>query len=812
MNRAGDRRDGVTTSAPFPSVLGRYHLLEELSENSVGVLHLARLEGPKGFQRWSAVRRVHPHLAGDLAFIQDFYDAARAAASVRHPNVEATLDVGETDGTHWVALEYLHGERVAHLVSRAEIAETGVAWDVACRIIGQAALGLDAMHVSHDTRGPPFELTHARLTPRQIFVSYEGETKVLEACVPRRASATLSSDGLPYMSPEQLLGEPADRRSDVFALGVVLWEMCAGRRLFLGDDDDATRDLLEKHVVPRLETKVRGLPRRVDEIIALALAIQPRHRFSTALDLAHALDEALVAESLVVTDYDAGRYMKALFADRFAAREERLRRAADATEIFSRASLPSSMRSPRASIPPPSLPPERLKRTALPLPIPAPAPTTRDVHEMPTVEGLVADSFRLEDSNEVHTSVMGEAERALLLDAANPQHAKTDENEIATAQISGLDYDENNEDEQTVADPDYAAHRQEYVPAPIAKREPTPVAKREREREPAPIAKRERVREPAPVSKRESVRAPDPEMYPPVSTVVSPPPSMAPARRAAPVFEREAERTDDRPAFQRPQQPVAPYESDRPPTVEINATPPPMSAVDAAQMTRASDGYLRLPPPNYPSSFPPPAPLPPTAQTYMIQPKTPRELSLVAWLFAFAIAVGGLALIYESWSRSQTAATQNPGDTVTPATATVPTALVTAQSTSTTVNPQDLPQSTTGVVSPPPTRGPHTPIRGGGGGARKPAPPPPITHQIVDPMPVPVPVGGSGFLTVICTPACDDVLDGSSSLGPSPVFKAQVRSGPHKITMKTTDPAVTKSVTVSVPTDDTAVVKQAMGE
>ncbi|MEO8796657.1 MAG: protein kinase, partial [Polyangiaceae bacterium] len=321
MNRANDRSDPPSA---HPLMLGRYRLLEELSENGVGVLHLSRLDGPNGFLRWAAVRRVHPHLASDSVYVRDFYDAVRASASIRHPNVEATLDVGETDGTLWVASEYLNGERAAHLVSRAEIAETGVAWDVASRIIGQAALGLDAVHASHLQRGAPPELTHGRLTPRQLFVSYEGETKILEACVPRRVSG-ISSDVLPYMAPEQVWGEPTDRRADVFALGVVLWEMCAGRRLFLGDDDDATRSLLDKHHVPRLETHVRGMPARVDEVIALALAEDPRHRYPTTIDLAHALDEALAGASLVVTDYDTGRYMKALFADRFAAREERLR-------------------------------------------------------------------------------------------------------------------------------------------------------------------------------------------------------------------------------------------------------------------------------------------------------------------------------------------------------------------------------------------------------------------------------------------------------------------------------------------------------
>ncbi|MEO8877578.1 MAG: hypothetical protein ABI461_18435, partial [Polyangiaceae bacterium] len=125
----------------------------------------------------------------------------------------------------------------------------------------------------------------------------------------------------------------------------------------------------------------------------------------------------------------------------------------------------------------------------------------------------------------------------------------------------------------------------------------------------------------------------------------------------------------------------------------------------------------------------------------------------------------------------------------------------------------DLPQSATGVVSPFPTHPPKGTRPQSHPITRKPfTPPPPVTHDDPVTLPPPAVAGGSGFLTVICTPACDDVLDGNASLGPSPVFKAQVRSGPHKITMKTIDPPSTKSVTVTVPTDDTFVVKQSMGD
>ncbi len=754
-------------------MLGRYRLLEELSENGVGVLHLSRLDGPNGM-RWAAVRCVHPHLASDPVYVRDFYDAVRASASIRHPNVEATLDVGETDGTLWVASEYLNGERAAHLVSRAEIAETGVAWDVACRIIGQAALGVDAIHAAHLQRGAPLELTHGRLTPRQLFVSYEGETKILEACVPRRVSG-ISSDVLPYMAPEQVWGEPTDRRADVFALGVVLWEMCAGRRLFLGDDDDATRALLDKHHVPRLETHVRGMPARVDEVIALALAEDPRHRYPTAIDLAHALDEALVGESLVVTDYDTGRYMKALFADRYAAREERLRRAADATEIFHRSTLPSSRPPPAAlapvsrrnSIPPPQLPPKRR--------IPSAPETIRDlesVHEAKTVEGISLENYL--ESNENPTAILSEKERKFLLAESTPERATTDESETAIhrgAQPS-MEFIDSTEI-QAVKGP--TAHLE--LADIMDDEEPAPEAffrtgENETNIGPAPMAAALPV--PAAVVRQGGYRGRISSIPPPSSGAL-----------------------------------------EQPPTVEINATPPPMSAVDAANYVNdpahyASDGFFRAAPPR--TSYPPPPPMPHAGQTYMIPPvKTKTELSTVMWLFVLACLAVCVALVFDVWSRSNNARANQVMESVPPAVASSPAALTTAPPPSGVVNASDLPMATTGVV--PHTKGPKSPPTVHTVPHPHPrAPSPPVTHDVA-PRPTPTPVaasGGTGLLTVICTPACDDVLDGNTSLGPSPVFKAQVKAGTHKITLKTNDPPASKVVSVTVPVDDTTVLKQQM--
>ena len=508
-------------------------------------------------------------------------------------------------------------------------------------------------------------------------MSYEGETKVLEACVPRRASSTMSSDVLPYMAPEQVLEEPFDRRADVFALGVVLWELCAGRRLFLGDDDDQTRELIERHRVPRLETKIRGLPARVDEIIALALAIDPRHRYQSAQDLALAIDEALAGEQLVVTDYDAGRYMKALFADRFAAREDRLHRAADATEIFSRAKLSSSIPPPRRpSIPPPQAPPRKKQS------IPDAPNTIRDVHETPTVEGISMDRYLVE-SNENPTSIMSDEERKILVAEANPTKATTDENETALhrgARSPSLEFIDSTEiqqvDHRTVhldVDPD----EEEEAPEAFYRTGETNIG-------PTPA--------PAGLPPPSIVRHASEEMYAvPASRPVSP-------------------MTDEYNA-----------RMDRVPTVEINATPPPMNAVDAARM--AHEGILHIapsshPPGMYPAQMMPPTrpPVPMAAQTFMIQPKQTSELQTVVWLFVFALAAGCAVIAYDRLSRPSGATSAQTVETVPPATTVLPVPSSSSSAGGTSINPRDLPAST-GVISPqarPPRGGSHSGSHGGG--------------------------------------------------------------------------------------------------
>lgn len=321
---------------PEVQLLGRHHVLSVLSEDELGTVNLARLEGPSGFQRWVALRIVNRELARDPKFKEAFYSAARFGGQVSHANVANTLEVGETNGTLWMAQEYLHGEPLGDVMQRAREYEMPLPWDIACRIASDIALGVDALHEVRRPGGERLAIVHGRLAPHQIVVTYDGKTKVLGVPVGGAERAPGAREQ-PYMAPEIEAGAPPTTRSDIYAVGVLLWELVSGRALFAGTSDTDTRAKIRAHQVPALKPMSLGCPERVDKIVQRAIAVDEKKRFPTARELGQALQAALVSEALVVTDDDVGRYVLKLFGDTFEEREDRLRSASEVTEEIGRA-------------------------------------------------------------------------------------------------------------------------------------------------------------------------------------------------------------------------------------------------------------------------------------------------------------------------------------------------------------------------------------------------------------------------------------------------------------------------------------------
>jgi serine/threonine-protein kinase len=327
--------------------LGRYRVVDEIGIGGMASVHLARMDGPGGFQKWVAIKRIHPHLLEDETFVNMFIDEARVAARISHPNVAAVFELGQHEDTYWIAMEYLHGEPLREVMRRTEELGQPMPPEIACRVIADAAEGLHAAHELAGKNGEKLGLVHRDVTPHNLFVTYDGCTKVVDFGIAKFTSRIASTRAgtlkgkLAYMSPEQGAGEPIDRRTDVFALGVVLWELTTGRRLFRMESDLETMAKVQECVVPRPSAIVRGYPIDLEKIVMKALAKTKNERYRTARELSRALQSLLMRRGLFVAADEVSAYMQTVFGDRIQKREAHLRWAAEVTQTIDVGKVPN---------------------------------------------------------------------------------------------------------------------------------------------------------------------------------------------------------------------------------------------------------------------------------------------------------------------------------------------------------------------------------------------------------------------------------------------------------------------------------------
>ncbi|MBX3130366.1 MAG: serine/threonine protein kinase [Polyangiaceae bacterium] len=322
--------------------LGRYRIVDEIGVGGMASVHLARADGPGGFQKWVAIKRIHRHLAEDEQFIRMFLDEARIAARISHPNVAQVFDLGKHRDTYWIAMEYLHGEplrEVMRAVEEAAAPQMGPL--LAAKLVADSAEGLHAAHELRDKEGNLLNLVHRDVTPHNLFMTYDGAVKVVDFGIAKVAGRLANTRAgtlkgkLAYMSPEQVRGAAIDRRTDIFALGVVLWELTTGRRLFRMDSDLETLERVQACVVPPPSSIVPDYPVELESIVMRALAKDLERRFQTARDVSRALQQYLMRAGSFVGPEEIGKYVKHVLSDRFQRREAHLQWAAEVTQTIS---------------------------------------------------------------------------------------------------------------------------------------------------------------------------------------------------------------------------------------------------------------------------------------------------------------------------------------------------------------------------------------------------------------------------------------------------------------------------------------------
>ena len=282
-----------------PLRVGRYALYGSIASGGMATVHLGRMLGEAGFKRTVAIKRLHPHLASDPSFAESFLDEARLVSRIRHLNVVTTFDVVRADGEVFLVMEYVPGESLARILAAAYRDDVALPQSVLAAIMCGALHGLHAAHEAKTEAGAPLHIVHRDVSPQNIIVGSDGIARVLDFGVAKAIGRMHSTkDGnikgkLPYMAPEQLRGGRVDRRTDVFAAGIVLWEALTGQRLFAADTEALTITNVLERPIPRPSSLSGAVRSEIDAIVVRALERDPSKRFSTARQMALAIEEAM---------------------------------------------------------------------------------------------------------------------------------------------------------------------------------------------------------------------------------------------------------------------------------------------------------------------------------------------------------------------------------------------------------------------------------------------------------------------------------------------------------------------------------------
>jgi serine/threonine protein kinase len=305
---------------------GRYVIGDEIAAGGMATVHLGRMLGDAGFARTVAIKRLHPQYAKDPDFASMLLDEGRLASRIQHLNVVPTLDVVASHGDLFMVMEYVHGEPLNGLLRTVVRRKEKIPPRIVAAVLSGALRGLHAAHEARDERGRVLGVVHRDVSPQNIIVGTDGVARVLDFGIAKaagRAHATQTGQikgKFAYMPPEQLHGEELDRRADIYAAGVVLWESLAGARLFLGTDQTPN---IAQLLAPRVEppsARVPGLATAYDVVTMRALSPAPAGRFPTALEMA----EALEACGPVAPPAEVGAWVEATAGEALAERARRI--------------------------------------------------------------------------------------------------------------------------------------------------------------------------------------------------------------------------------------------------------------------------------------------------------------------------------------------------------------------------------------------------------------------------------------------------------------------------------------------------------
>lgn len=328
-------------SEGLPARFGKYTLLRKLATGGMAELFLAIQKSVAGFEKLLVIKRILPAMNGDRAFLDMLLHEARIAATLSHPNIVQIYDLGQEAGTYYIAMEHVHGEDLRSIVRAMR--KKGVAefpLEHALSIMIGVCAGLAYAHEKHDLEGSHLGIVHRDISPQNVVVAFTGDVKIVDFGIAKSSSKFGDTKSgklkgkVPYMSPEQARGEDLDHRSDVFAAGVMLFELTTGKRLFKGPSEYETLKLICDKDYP-LPTAIRpGYPPELEAIVMKALAKDRSERFASAREMQLALEDFARQERIPLSTVALSEFMQLLFEDKLAAQKEAILQGKQLAEII----------------------------------------------------------------------------------------------------------------------------------------------------------------------------------------------------------------------------------------------------------------------------------------------------------------------------------------------------------------------------------------------------------------------------------------------------------------------------------------------
>jgi serine/threonine protein kinase len=316
LSAAGSQAFQATSESQQP--YGPYRLLEKIAVGGMAEVFKAKRTGVEGFEKILAVKRILPHLSDNKEFVDMFIDEAKMVAGLTHPSIVQIYDLGKIDRSYYIAMEYVHGRDLRSIMKRASDKEQRLPMDLSALVAQRVCAALEYAHRKKDDRGRAMHIVHRDVSPQNILISFEGEVKLTDFGIAKAATKASQTERgalrgkLLYMSPEQAWGKPIDRRSDVFSLGIVLYEMLTGQKPFLGQSEISILEMVRECRVAAPSSLNPRIPERLEAVVVKALDRDPDHRYQDAAEMSRDLERAL-PERKLPSSAELARLMEILF-------------------------------------------------------------------------------------------------------------------------------------------------------------------------------------------------------------------------------------------------------------------------------------------------------------------------------------------------------------------------------------------------------------------------------------------------------------------------------------------------------------------